>query len=145
MEIVVMDRQQAIEYCHHPHKEQAVMISISTPIEEYHDEPFMSTIIGNGIYEILRLSFFDIDEKYPIPKGRMTLEDAELIADLIDRNPEKKVIIHCDYGQSRSPGIAAALEKFYNGDDSKYYNNKKMSPNSLCYKLMLIQLAGTEY
>ena len=145
MEIVVMNRQQAIEYCHQPHDEKVAMISIYTPIEEYHDEPFMSTIIGNGVEEILRLGFFDIDNSYPSIEGKMTIDDAELIVDMVERNMDKKIIVHCDAGQSRSTGIAAALSRFYNGDDSEYFNNPEMAPNHLCYDLVLVMLTGSDY
>lgn len=144
MEIVVMNRQQAIEYCHTPHKEQSIIISIYTPCEEYHDEPFMSTIIGNGVYEICRVEFFDIDNHYPISTGRMTMDHAEIIADTIERNLDKKIIVHCDAGQSRSAGIAAAISKYYNGTDEEFFSNEKMVPNMWCYRLMLTQLTGLE-
>lgn len=145
MRITVMNRTQAIQYCHQPHDEKVAMISIYTPIEEYHDEPFMSTIIGNGVDEILRLGFFDIDNNYPSFHGKMTIDDAELIVDFVQRNMDKKIIIHCDEGQSRSAGIAAALSKYYNGDDSEYFKNSDMAPNHLCYDLILVILTGTKF
>lgn len=145
MNIQVMNRQQAVEYCHKPHSEQSVIISISTPVEEYHDEPFMSTIIGNGVYEICRVEFFDVDNHYPISFGKMSMEHAELITDIVARNLDKKIIVHCDAGQSRSAGIAAALAKYYNGDDEEFFNNSHMVPNMWCYNLILTQLAGQRY
>lgn len=145
MQITVMNRNQAIQYCHQPHDQQTVMISIYTPCEEYHDEPFMSTIIGNGVYEICRVGFFDVDSKYPVKSGRMTLDDAELITDVIERNLDKHIIVHCDAGQSRSAGIAAALSKYYNGSDEEFFNNPHMTPNMLCYRLMMVQLTGEQY
>ena len=137
MNITVMNRTQAIKYCHNAHNNQVVMISIYTPCEEYHDEPFMSTIIGNGVYEICRVGFFDIDSNYPISFGHMTLDDAELIADVIERNLDKDIIVHCDAGQSRSAGITAALSKYYNGNDNFFFDNPKYTPNMSCYRLML--------
>lgn len=145
MRITVMNRNEAIKYCHQSHDEQSVIISINTPVEEYHDEPFMSTIIGNGVWEILRLEFFDIDGNYPISFGRMTMDDAQKIADVVERNQDKHIIIHCDAGQSRSAGIAGALSKFYNNDDNIYFNNPKYTPNMLCYRLLLTELAGEKY
>lgn len=135
MNIQVMNRQQAVEYCHQHHDEETCMISIYTPIEEYHDEPFMSTIIGNGVYEILRIGFFDVDGL-----GGITTDDAELIADVIERNSYRKIIIHCDLGASRSVGVAAALSKYYNNDDSEYFNNSRMIPNMRCYRFVYNEL-----
>lgn len=139
MNIQVMDRQQAIRYCHQPHQEETVMISIYTPVQEYHDEPFMSTIIGNGVYEILRLGFFDVDTD-----GGITEEDAEIIADVIERNRYRNVIVHCDLGASRSVGVAAALAKFYNDDDEKYFSTNGMIPNMRCYRYVLNALHNSE-
>ena len=135
MNIQVMNRQQAIEYCHQHHDEETCMISIYTPIEEYHDEPFMSTIIGNGVYEILRIGFFDVEGL-----GGITTDDAELIADVIERNSYRKIIVHCDLGASRSVGVAAALSKYYNNDDSEYFNNPRMVPNMRCYRFVYNEL-----
>ena len=145
MRITVMNRNEAIQYCHKSHNETSVIISISTPCEEYHDEPFMSTIIGNGVYEICRVEFFDIDGNYPISNGRMTIDDAEIIADVIERNQDKHIIVHCDAGQSRSAGVAAALAKYYNNNDEEYFNNTHMVPNMWCYRLMLVALYGENY
>lgn len=135
MNIQVMNRQQAVEYCHQHHDEETCMISIYTPIEEYHDEPFMSTIIGNGVYEILRIGFFDVEGL-----GGITTDDAELIADVIERNSYRKIIVHCDLGASRSVGVAAALSKYYNNDDSEYFNNSRMIPNMRCYRFVYNEL-----
>jgi predicted protein tyrosine phosphatase len=145
MRITVMNRSQAIQYCHQQHDEKSVIISIYTPVEEYHDEPFMSTIIDNGVWEILRIGFFDIDGNYPASFGRMTIDDAELIADVVARNLDKHIIVHCDAGQSRSAGIAAALSKYYNDTDDMFFNNPRYVPNMFCYRLMLAQLAGKQY
>ena len=134
MNIQVMNRQQAVEYCHQHHDEETCMISIYTPIEEYHDEPFMSTIIGNGVYEILRIGFFDVDSDH---SGAINENIAEIIADTVERNKNRKIIVHCDYGVSRSVGVAAALAKFYNNDDMEYFNTPNMIPNMRCYRYVL--------
>lgn len=145
MRITVMNRNQAIQYCHQQHDDKSVIISIYTPCEEYHDEPFMSTILDNGVWEICRVGFFDIDGNYPISTGRMTLEQAELIADTVARNQDKHIIVHCDAGECRSAGIAAALAKYYNGTDEEFFDNPKLVPNMLCYRLMLVALTGEDF
>ena len=134
MNIQVMNRQEAIQYCHQRHDEETCIISIYTPVEEYHDEPFMSTIIGNGVYEILRVGFFDVDLGN---KGAIDKDMADMIADTVERNKNRKIIVHCDLGASRSVGVAAALAKFYNNDDMEYFNTPNMIPNMRCYRYVL--------
>lgn len=45
------------------------------------------------------------------------------------------IIVQCDAGISRSPGVAAALSKCLNGDDSYFF--KHYLPNSLVYSTIL--------
>lgn len=47
----------------------------------------------------------------------------------------RRVLIHCDAGISRSAGMAAALAKFYTGDDFWFFKHKR--PNMLVYRLMM--------
>lgn len=46
-------------------------------------------------------------------------------------------IVHCEAGQSRSAGVAAALSKWINGEDWDYFLNPKYTPNSYCYQTIL--------
>ena len=52
------------------------------------------------------------------------------------------MIIQCDAGVSRSAGVAGALMKYYNGDDSEIFENPKYRPNMRCYRTMLNELEG---
>lgn len=135
MKIFVMNRKEAINFCKYPHLAQFVMISISTPFEEYDSAPFISTT--NNVIDICPVHFFDLDNTYPIKKGLMEYRDAKKIVDFVSRYKDKIIIVHCDAGQSRSAGVAAALSKYYNNDDSEYFDNPRFTPNMWCYKLML--------
>lgn len=56
------------------------------------------------------------------------------------------VICQCEAGQSRSVGLAAALSKFFNGDDSEFFSGSGMyaptsrTPNMHVYNVMLAML-----
>lgn len=130
-----MNREEAINFCKYPHLAQFVIISISTPYEEYDSAPFSSTT--NNVIDICPVRFFDLDNTYPIKKGLMEYRDAKKIVDFVSRYKDKIIIVHCDAGQSRSAGVAAALSKYYNNDDSEYFDNPRFTPNMWCYKLML--------
>ena len=90
----------------------------------------------NGIKSILRLQFADVDRGSP---GCITSWDAESIVRFVNRNLDKveRLIVHCEAGQSRSAGVAAAILKYLTGDDTQIYDDSKYTPNSTCYREVL--------
>ena len=96
---------------------------------------------------VLYLEVDDLDHA-PMPgsatwallKGEFDLFNnfhAEAILSMIRATSPEVVVCHCGAGRSRSPGLAAALDKFYNGDDSRYFGTTAFSPNMLVYRTML--------
>lgn len=134
MKIIVMNREEVLDFCKHPHLAQFAIVSIGTPHEDYEEKPFCST---NNVVGICCVNFFDLDNTYPIKEGLMEYKDAKKIVDFVSKYKDKIIIVHCDAGQSRSAGVAAALSKYYNNDDSEYFNNPRFTPNMWCYKLIL--------
>ena len=134
--VLVMSRKEAERYSHSPHDEESAVISISTPDEHYDMNIYSS--IYNGIKRILRLSFDDVDNG----SFAMTEGDAASIAEFVEENKDKTIIVHCDAGISRSAGIAAAIMKHYNGDDTPIFNSRLYCPNMLCYRMVLEKLEG---
>lgn len=134
--VLVMSRKEAERYSHGPHYEESAVISISTPDEQYDMNIYGS--IYNGIKRILRLSFDDVDN------GSLAMAegDAASIAEFVEKNKDKTIIVHCDAGISRSAGIAAAIMKHYNGDDTPIFNSRLYCPNMLCYRMVLEKLEG---
>ena len=47
------------------------------------------------------------------------------------------IIVHCGAGISRSSGLAAALLKYFTGDDSQIFDNPKYTPNMTVYRTVL--------
>lgn len=131
MNITVMRRADAIKYCHQHHDTPAVMISISTPFMPYTGAPFCSP--ENKLKTIARLWFEDADSGPDI----MTQDDAKLVKSLVNRFPDTDFIVHCDAGQSRSAGVAAAIMKFKTGSDMPIFKNPKYQPNMHCYRMTL--------
>ena len=60
------------------------------------------------------------------------------------------IIVHCDAGQSRSAGVAAAIAKFFNGNDDQFfsgggmYGSPRYTPNRLVYRKVLRAFHGVE-
>ncbi len=147
MNVTVMSRKNAIRYCGQKNPEPTVMISISDSRMAYDDEPFAST--ENGIVDILRLSFSDADGKgldvygNPVEESDlMTDEDARNVAAFVDAHRDVRILVHCDAGISRSAGVAAAILKYYTGDDSKIFKGGWYYPNMWCYRKTLNALTS---
>jgi len=146
MRIQVFSRKQAVEQSKVDCAEDKVIISISTPgneFPEFYEQNY-------SILDILFLSFYDIEDKneiLPAATDEQIFNDnmATQIADFVKfwdvKNNDVNIWVHCDAGVSRSAGVAAALQKYFNGDDSMYFSNDgKYVPNMLCYRKTLEKL-----
>lgn len=145
MNVTVMSRRDAIEYCHKTHKKSVVMISISDPYITYNEKPFCS--YGNRVISILPLLFTDADRpgkdvyNRNVTEGDLISEsDAQCIHQLLNIYDGTDVIVHCDAGISRSSGVAAAILKAKTGKDSQIFDNPRYKPNMRCYRLVLNEL-----
>lgn len=142
--IQVMSRMAASEYCLRRHSEKVAIISISTPYIDYK----LNTIFGdksNNVTDILRLSFADADSpgkddvygNSTTEQDLMNDEDARKVVDFVEKNKENKIIVHCDGGISRSSAVVAAILKAYTGDDSRIFDSPRYSPNMWVYRKVL--------
>lgn len=99
-----------------------LVVSISTP-----HEPPANIVPGVSSLGVLKLQFYDMDriiEGYNdiLKDGMFNVKHARLILDFVRSHPDtQQVIVHCDGGLSRSPGVAAALAHIVNGDDSELF------------------------
>lgn len=146
MNVTVMSRYDAIEYCKRPHDTPVIMISVSDPYIQYRDGgPFCTD--QNNILAIQDIYFTDADKPGKDVYGR-NVSEGDLINDshafvikrLLNTFPNTDVIVHCDAGISRSSGIAAAILKAYTGDDSQIFNSPRYRPNMRCYRVVLTEL-----
>lgn len=80
-------------------------------------------------YNILKLEFDDITERelQQYPKGYKLFSeaDAERIKDFADSrlDPEKKLIVHCDAGISRSGAVGFCLNDYLNNYIESHYRH----------------------
>ena len=136
MRIVVMNRRDAVRYSYGLHEDKSVVVSIGDIGSEYSESVYPSRY--NGICAVLPLRFDDVDGGI----NCMVSEEAVMIKSFVERHKDKLIIVHCDAGVSRSAGIAAALMKYYNGDDSEIFDDTRYCPNMFCYRTMLNVLYG---
>jgi predicted protein tyrosine phosphatase len=142
--------QEMVEHyeCDEPH----VLISICSPGSDGAVLPENPNRL-----ETLRLCFHDIvaDDflragidpedlglqflrRYNVEPTFFSEENANAIAELLDRHPGKHVIVNCEAGISRSAGVAAAIAFAKTGDDEFYFRN--YFPNKQVYSMTVKRL-----
>lgn len=97
--------------------------------------------------DILHMVFPDFDYKWvkmyeDLESSGIKLfsnDQAKEILGFIDRHITGilSIIVHCEYGVSRSQAVAAALSKIFNGKDDEFF--MKYSPNRLVYSKILYE------
>jgi predicted protein tyrosine phosphatase len=105
-------------------------ISISTEVDQW---PVLSEI--NRV-DLLQIHFMDIDAPN---KGGLTTEHASQILQFVEKNWDviDCLLVHCEMGVSRSPGVGAAISKIKTGEDAVFF--KRYTPNRFVYKSILLE------
>ena len=96
-------------------------------------------------FSSLCLRFYDVDQVAKTKDGTVMYPisgpQARLIANFAEncyQEDIEELYVNCAAGISRSAGIAAAISKFYTGDDDRFY--KAYVPNRLVYMKVLTAL-----
>jgi predicted protein tyrosine phosphatase len=124
---------------------QLIVISITDPKSKPVDLPLFN-------FEILRLSFHDLDQTYP--GHAIILFDTDMahqIKSFVEERMDETlrawdgliIVVHCEAGISRSAAVAGALSKHFLGDDSKFFRTPYL-PNRMVYRTLLNLLNGQE-
>lgn len=145
LQIAIMNKHEAEKYALERHSINSIVISISSC---KCNDAFIVPNNASGIMDVLKLSFNDTDSKEFLDGGILD-EDANKIVEFIDKYKDNDeldlIIIHCEAGQSRSAGVAAAIMKYLFNDDTEIFNNNKFTPNMLCYRKVLNAFMEKEY
>ena len=133
MIVRVMSREQVIQFSRSSHREIIAVISISDFDKEY---PHLENNHDNGIVYKYKIHFGDVDEG---EQHCITDSDAMQIASFVFSIKDRAdmLIVHCEAGISRSPGVAAAVLKFIDDDDTPIFDNHLYRPNMTCYRKVL--------
>lgn len=104
--------------------DKTLVISITSPGSEH------PKLEGKHIFQF---HFFDIREPLEFDDGKIWLPMSEIVADEIVKvainNKDKKIwVIHCEAGISRSPGVAIALSRFFEFDNTNTHILEKDFP-----------------
>jgi predicted protein tyrosine phosphatase len=115
--------------------EKHILISVQDPNYDFVKLPKqISRLAWIGFH------FYDLDkdtEVFPYSRFMFTSIQARIILDFVAlwKNKVDLICINCCAGISRSAGVAAALSKILNNDDSYYF--KHYLPNMLVYRTIL--------
>ncbi|MFW6180493.1 MAG: hypothetical protein ACOC8N_02000 [Spirochaetota bacterium] len=111
--------------------ERIVIQSITTPGLDFVPLPSSRRCRG-----VLKLSFHDISKKI---KGRVSFrrKHARAIKRFLARHDAPLLISQCDYGASRSAGVAAAVSRVHRLDHERYFNQQELIPNLLVFESLL--------
>ena len=132
IQLYVMSRSDAIYYSTMAQPEDSVIVSLSTVGD---NKPNFRNNSDNRITYALYLAVNDVESPF---EHAYSDEDAKKVAKfLLDTalNPSsstKRIIFHCDAGQSRSAGVCAGVLQAIIGDDRQIYSNVLLKPNTTC-------------
>ena len=145
IELYVMSRADAVKYCHGRHRQPSVIISISDPSMNYDEAPFRTE--ENRVEDILPLCFSDAEEPGKDVYGLdvdeedlMQEEDARKVARFVLEHRDKRIIVHCDAGISRSAGVGAAIVNYFTGDARRFFESGQYEPNMWCFSRVMTAL-----
>lgn len=135
MNIEVLSRSRFEKFIFETNTRPCIVISISNRGEE---PPFIIQTTQNKIQQYITECFNDTDETIA-HFGGIDVYQAVEISNFVKTfwHEGIDIVVHCGAGQSRSAGVAAAILKYFTGDDSRIFDNKKYTPNMLCYRRVL--------
>lgn len=96
-------------------KFNTVLISIHDPNRAIHSPEKVQ-----GWSDVLQIQFWDIEEDIGDYKI-ITNEQGLIIREFIEKHKDKRFMIHCAAGVSRSAGVGCAVECIVNFEGSAYY------------------------
>lgn len=95
-------------------KIDTVLISIHDPSNLMHPD---CKIEGFG--DVLQIQFWDIEEDFGNYKT-ISKEQGQELRGFIEKNKDKRFLVHCAAGQSRSAGVGCAIECIVNFNGNIY-------------------------
>jgi len=96
-------------------KSNTVAICLFDPDRNVHPEDTFK-----GYHDFIQMQFWDVEE----PIGRIipiSDEQGKELFDFISKNKDKRFLIHCEAGMSRSAGVAQAVETIKHFESSPYF------------------------
>lgn len=150
MMVKVMSRAQAERFATQRHKKTSAVVSIRSTWDR--ELPNLPLTEENNIRAVCPIAADDTDvfvnARYGIAVGNglMSASSARAIARFCEKwhDAVDMLIVHCDGGVSRSAGVAAAILRWFDADDSDLFRSRSKSPNMWCYTRVLDAFRGID-
>lgn len=141
MEVYICSRPEMELYIkYHMLPENTAIVSFADTVEE-----FISFPIG---VDVLCVPFYDV-RPYTVSKDHYdkVLPEAKKIAKYVDqkRKEGKNLICQCDYGISRSAGLAAAILERWGANGISIFADYRYTPNQFVFTKVLKELKEIYY
>ena len=111
---------------------QTAIVSFADTVDDFVEFP-------EGTH-VLKVAFYDISPfSIPFTDYEKVLPEAYDIAKFISLNLKqgRNIICQCDYGVSRSAGLAAAIMEHYKHEGIKVFADYRYSPNQFVFNKVL--------
>ena len=120
---------------HHEIGDDTAIVSFADTEDDFIDFP--------KNINVLKIPFSDIRPYCTVEEHYYKLlPEAPKIAEFVDSNLKmnKNIICQCDYGVSRSAGLAAAIMEHYKHEGIKVFANYRYTPNQFVFNKVLAEL-----
>lgn len=148
MKIAVMSREQLEKTARNPFPEKTAVISISDsdapPPELRHAPAFLLPLVFDDMdpeSELLDDLFTDLPGtrmEYRVITDRQAQEIALFARKM--HTAAALLICQCEFGQSRSAAVAAAVTEYFNGNGIEIFADIRYSPNKYVFRKVYEQL-----
>lgn len=153
MKITIMSRENIERMAQKPFPEKTAVISITDsdaqPVEFRNSPAFLLSLIfddmepESGLLDELIRDFPDFQNEYRIITERQTEEIANFST--IMYQAADLLICQCEFGQSRSAAVAAAVMEHFNGNGIDVFADDRYCPNKYIFRKVLGKLRGTQH
>lgn len=150
MKISIMGREGIEKLARKPFSEKTAVISIidsdAFPVEFMHKPEFLLRLAfddmepGSGLLDELLREYAGFRNEYKI----IADGQAQAIAEFAKAMHETagQLICQCEFGQSRSAAVAAAVMEFFSGNGIDIFADDRYSPNKYVFRKVLEKLRG---
>lgn len=155
MNLIIMNRRDIIEWAKQPFTDTTAVISITDvgyPFAKLEHQPqyrlevafndvdgdvFLDELGANPTTEEVRA----LEEKYQMLSDEQAAEIAMFYHECVQANVDV-LIVQCEYGQSRSAAVVAAIREFESSDGIRIFADDRYYPNKIVFRKVLRALQG---
>lgn len=135
MKVSICSRSDIYRIINEGIPQNTAIISFADTVDDFIEFPTNANV--------MKIAFYDYSPySIPVSDYHKVLPEAPEIAKFVDTNIKKgkNIICQCDYGVSRSAGLAAAIMEHYKKEGIKVFANYRYMPNRFVFNKVLAAL-----